>query len=93
VASGFQRQDISLPENKRGKKMKGLAVSILLAILEIGAISASSGEGLLTDGPQVPTSRKEDAGVQTEMLVDAERPEFADEHYPFVSANQEGRPA
>jgi hypothetical protein len=73
--------------------MKGLAVTILLAILEITAISASNGDGLLSDGPQVPASRKEDAGVQAEMLVDAERPEFAGEHHLSIGEDREGRRA
>jgi hypothetical protein len=58
--------------------MKGLAVTILLAILEIGAITTSGSNSLLTDGPPVPASRKEEAGIQSEVLVDAERPDFAD---------------
>jgi hypothetical protein len=79
--------------DKRDKTMKGLAVTILLAILEITAVSASSGDSLLTDGPQIPANRKEEAGVQAEVLVDAERLEFAAEHLPSVSTNQEGRRA
>jgi hypothetical protein len=79
--------------DKRDKKMKGLAVTILLAILEIGAITATSGGSLLTDVPQVSANRKEEAGVQTEVLVDLERPEFADGPQLGFSKNQKGRPA
>ena len=57
--------------------MKGLAVTILLAILEIGAIATSGGD-LLTDGPPIPANRREEAGIQAEVLVDAERPQVAD---------------
>ena len=71
--------------------MKGLAVTILLAILEITAISASSGGGLLSDGPTIPASRKEEAGIQAEVLVDAERPEFVDEIHPGYVLHLEGR--
>ena len=73
--------------------MKGLAVTILLAILEIGAITASSSGSILTDVPQVPAIRKEGGGIQAEVLVDAERPEFADGHHLSFSKIQEGRPA
>jgi hypothetical protein len=73
--------------------MKGLAITILLALLEISAIAASN-DGLLTDGPdQVLAIRKEEAGIQAEVLVDAERPEFPDGHHLSFSENQEGRPA
>ena len=73
--------------------MKGLAVTILLAILEIGAITASSGDSLLSDGPTIPANRKEEAGVQAEVLVDAERPEFADESQLSQHLHQEERSA
>lgn len=73
--------------------MKGLAVTILLAILEITAISASSGSDLLSDGPTIPASRKEEAGVQAEVLVDAEHPEFADEIHPGYAPQAQGRSA
>ena len=64
-------------DNKRDKKMKGLAITILLGILEISAFSMG-GNDLLTDGPvQVPAIRKEEAGIQSEVLVDAEQPEVA----------------
>lgn len=72
--------------------MKGLAVTILLAILEIGAITTSGSDSLLTDGPPVPAIRREEAMVQSEVLVDAERAEFADGHQLSFSKNAEGRP-
>jgi hypothetical protein len=78
--------------DKRDKKMKGLAVTILLAILEISAIAASGGD-LLTDGPQITAGRKEEASVQAEMPVDAERAELADEYQPGFNTNVEGRRA
>ena len=57
--------------------MKGLAITILLGILEISAFSMGQ-DDLLTDGPaQVPAIRREEAGIQSEVLVDAERPELA----------------
>jgi hypothetical protein len=57
--------------------MKGLAITILLAILEIGAMATGGGD-LLTDSPEtVSAIRREEAGVQSEVLVDAERPELA----------------
>jgi hypothetical protein len=78
---------------KGNKKMKGLVITILLAILEIGAIATSSGD-LLTDGlEQAPAIRKEEGGVQSELLVDAERPEVADGQHLGFSKNLEGRPA
>ena len=65
-------------DNKRDKKMKGLAVTILLATLEIAAFSMSQGSGLLADTEgQIPAIRKEEAGIQSEVLVDAEQPEVA----------------
>jgi hypothetical protein len=72
--------------SKRDKKMKGLAVTILLAILEIGAI-ATSGDDLLTDGPPIPAIRKEEADIQSEVLVDAERPQVADLEPAAVAAD------
>jgi hypothetical protein len=78
--------------DKRDKKMKGLAVTILLAILEIGAIATSGGD-LLTDGPPIPAIRREEAGIQAEVLVDAERPEVVNGQHPGASRNREGRPA
>jgi hypothetical protein len=78
--------------DKRDKKMKGLAVTILLAILETGAIATSGGD-LMTDGPPIPAIRREEAGIQAEVLVDAERPEFVDGHRPGFSGNQQGRQA
>jgi hypothetical protein len=58
--------------------MKGLAITILLAVLEIGAVATGSSD-LMTDGPgQVPAIRREEAGIQSEVLVDAERPDIAD---------------
>ena len=38
------------PTGKGNKKMKGLAITILLAVLELSAVSLSGGS-LLTDGP------------------------------------------
>ena len=68
--------------------MKGLAVTILLAILEIGAVITTGGKGLLTDGPeQVLAIRKEEDGIQAEVLVDAERPEVADFEPAAPAAN------
>lgn len=65
-------------DNKREKKMKGLAVTILLATLEIAAFSMCSTTDLMADGAgQVPAIRREEAGIQSEVLVDAERPEVA----------------
>ena len=72
--------------------MKGLAVTILLAILEIGAIATSGGD-LLTDGPPIPAIRREEAGIQAEVLVDAERPEVVSRQHLHVSRNREGRSA
>jgi hypothetical protein len=64
-------------DNKRDKKMKGLAITILLAILEISAMAAGGGD-LLINGPEtVSAIRREEAGVQSEVLVDAERPDLA----------------
>jgi hypothetical protein len=77
--------------DKRDKKMKGLAVTILLAILEIGAITANSGDSLLSDGPPIPASRREEAGIQAEVLVDAERAELAGGHQLGLSETAEGR--
>ena len=71
--------------------MKGLAVTILLAILEIGAITTSGSDGLLTDGPPVPAIRREEALVQSEVLVDAERAEFTDRYQPSFSADAQRR--
>ena len=68
--------------------MKGLAVTILLAILEIGAIATTSSSNLLTDGPeQVLAIRKEEDGIQAEVLVDAERPQVADLEPAAVAAD------
>jgi hypothetical protein len=58
--------------------MKGLAVTILLATLEIAAFSTSRTSDLMADGGgQIPAIRKEEAGIQSEVLVDAEQPEVA----------------
>jgi hypothetical protein len=57
--------------------MKGLAITILLAILEFSAMAAGGGD-LLTSGPEpISAIREEEAGIQSEVLVDAERPEVA----------------
>ena len=62
---------------KRDKKMKGLAITILLGILELAAAAASNND-LLTDGPpQLAAIRKED-GLQAEVLVDAERADLTE---------------
>ncbi|HEV7689424.1 MAG TPA: hypothetical protein VGO52_01305 [Hyphomonadaceae bacterium] len=58
--------------------MKGLTLTILLAVLEIIAVM-SNGSGLMTDGPsQVAPGRREEVGIQSEVLVDAERPEIVE---------------
>jgi hypothetical protein len=58
--------------------MKGLALTILLAVLEITAVM-TNGSDLMTDGPaQVAPSRREEAGIQSEVLVDAERAEIVE---------------
>ena len=55
--------------------MKGLAITILLAVLEIGAFTLTSGGSLLTEGPeQIGSIRKEADGIQSEVIVDAEQP-------------------
>ena len=60
---------------KGNKKMKGLAITILLAVLELSAVSRTGGS-LLSDGSEQVTSiRREETGLQSEMLVDAERPD------------------
>jgi len=70
--------------------MKGLAVTILLAILEIGAITTSGGDSLLSGGSQtVPAIRRKEADVR----VDAKRPHFTHGHRLSFSKSQEGRPA
>jgi hypothetical protein len=61
------------PENKGNKKMKGLALTILLAVLEISAVMTSRSD-LMSDG-QVAAARREEAGIQSEVIVDAEQPE------------------
>ena len=53
--------------------MKGLALTILLAVLEITAVMTSRSD-LLSDG-QVAAARREEAGIQSEVIVDAEEPE------------------
>jgi hypothetical protein len=71
----WQQTENSNPNIQEHKKMKGLTLTILLAILEITAVM-TSGSDLMTDGPsQVAPSRREEAGIQSEVLVDAERPE------------------
>ena len=55
--------------------MKGLAITILLAVLEVSAMVAGGGDLLTSDLQTVPAIRKEEAGIQAEVLVDAERPE------------------
>ena len=61
-------------ENKGNKKMKGLTLTILLAALEIGAVMTGRSD-LMSDGG-MPPIRREEAGIQSEVLVDAERPEI-----------------
>lgn len=57
--------------------MKGLAITILLVVLEVSAIAAGGGD-LLSSGPEtVPAIRREEAGIQSEVLFDAERPNVA----------------
>ena len=63
------------PENKGNKKMKSLTLTILLAVLEIAAVMTSRSD-LMSDG-QVAASRREEAGIQSEVIVDAEEPEVA----------------
>ena len=53
--------------------MKGLALTILLAGLEITAVMTSRSD-LMSDG-QVAAARREEAGIQSEVIVDAEEPE------------------
>jgi hypothetical protein len=65
------------PKTKKDKKMKGLAITILLAVLEISAMASGGGDLLTGDLQSVPAIRKEEAGIQSEVLVDAERPEVA----------------
>jgi len=66
------------PASKKDKKMKGLAITILLGILEIAAV-ATSNDTLLKDGPQqVVAIRKEEDGLQAEVLVEAERADLVD---------------
>jgi hypothetical protein len=58
--------------------MKGLAVTILLATLEIAALFMIRSDDLMADADyQVPAIRREEAGIQSEVIVDAERPEVA----------------
>jgi hypothetical protein len=55
--------------------MKGLAITILLLVLELSALSAGSGD-LLSNGPEpIPSIRREES--QSDMLVEAERLEVA----------------
>ena len=72
--------------------MKGLAVTILLAILETGAIATSGGD-LLTDGPSIPANHRDEAGIQAEVRVDAGRAELATGHQSSFSESRQGRPA
>ena len=73
----WQQTENSNPYDKKDKKMKGLALTILLAVLEITAVM-TNGSGLMTDGPgQVAPSRREEAGIQSEVIVDAEQSEVA----------------
>jgi hypothetical protein len=65
------------PNTEKDKKMKGLAITILLAVLEISAMASGRGDLLTDDLQPVPAIRKEEAGIQSEVLVDAERPEVA----------------
>lgn len=62
--------------------MKGLAVTIPLAILEIGAIATSGGD-LMTDGP----------ALEAEAPADAGGPELTRGRHTGAATNQEGRPA
>ena len=72
----------SKPADKKDNKMKGLLITILLGTLEVTALTTGGGD-LLTDSPQeaasqVAASRKEERGVQVEVLVGAERPDISD---------------
>lgn len=67
---------------KKDNKMKGLLLTLLLGTLEVIALTTGGGD-LLTDGPpeaasEVVASRREEGGVQAEVLVDAERPDISD---------------
>jgi hypothetical protein len=57
--------------------MKGLAITILLAILEVSAMATGGGD-LFADNLQAPAIRKEETDIQAEVLVDAERPAIVD---------------
>jgi hypothetical protein len=70
------------PTDKKDNKMKGLLITILLGTLEVTALMTGGGD-LLTDGPaeaasQIVASRREESGVQAEVLVDAERADISD---------------
>ena len=69
----WQQTENSNPPDKKDKKMKGLALTILLAVLEITAVMTSRSD-LMSDG-QVAAARREEAGIQSEVIVDAEEPE------------------
>jgi hypothetical protein len=53
--------------------MKGLTLTILLAVLEITAVM--TGRSDLMSDSQVSAARREEAGIQSEVIVDAEQPE------------------
>src|SRR5262245_4259423 len=60
---------------KQGKTtMKGLTLTILLATLELAAVL--SGRSNLMSDDQFASSRREEAGIQSEVIVDAEEPEI-----------------
>lgn len=55
--------------------MKGLTLTLLLATLELAAVMTGRSD-LMSDGSFAP-ARKEEAGIQSEVIVDAEQPEIA----------------
>lgn len=56
--------------------MKGLTLTLLLATLELAAVMTGRSD-LMADGSFAP-SRKEEAGIQSEVIVDAERAEIVE---------------
>jgi hypothetical protein len=55
--------------------MKGLVLTILLAVLELVAVNSSNDKLFADEAPSLSAIRREE--VQSEVLVDAERPELA----------------
>ena len=58
--------------------MKGLTLTILLAVLEIGAVMTGRSDLMSDADGQLPAIRREEADIQSEVLVDAERPEIVE---------------